>query len=297
MAGGGSVGAVGPFPSGVDTPEQQEEYDKLRRRVLWTLPYGLYVLGSRAGDRRNGMTMNWVSQVSFEPKLLGVGIEKSALTHELVTESGVFVLNTVSREDRSIVRKFTKPVEVDDGREDPQRLPVPRRRHRRADPRPGAGLHRVRGPPAGRRRQPHVLHRRGRRLRLPGRRGHPGPPHGGHPHELRRLNLHDLERRQPPAQRVDHHRPMADGRRPARRTGRPHRRRPRPRPAGRPSPTDGTLDDRPHPLPGASVASPEGVPVVDRVAEGRLVAVPDARSGERRGQRPLGEAPLPADAR
>ena len=114
MAGGGSVGAVGPFPAGIDTPEQQEEYDKLRRRVLWTMPYGLYVLGSRAGDRRNGMTMNWVSQVSFEPKLLGVGIEKSALTHELVTESGAFVLNTVSREDRSIVRKFTKPVEVDE---------------------------------------------------------------------------------------------------------------------------------------------------------------------------------------
>jgi flavin reductase (DIM6/NTAB) family NADH-FMN oxidoreductase RutF len=114
MAGGGSVGAVGPFPSGVDTPEQQEDYDKLRRRVLWTLPYGLYVLGSRAGDRRNGMTMNWVSQVSFEPKLLAVGIEQGSLTHELVTAGGVFALNTVSREDRTIVRKFTKPVEVDE---------------------------------------------------------------------------------------------------------------------------------------------------------------------------------------
>ena len=114
MAAPGGTGPVGPFPAGIDTPEQQDEYDKLRRRVLWTLPYGLYVLGSRAGDRRNGMTMNWVSQVSFDPKLLGVGIEKGALTHELVTESGVFVLNTVSREDRSIVRKFTKPVEVDE---------------------------------------------------------------------------------------------------------------------------------------------------------------------------------------
>jgi len=114
MAAPGGTGPVGPFPAGTDTPEQQEEYDKLRRRVLWTLPYGLYVLGSRAGARRNGMTMNWVSQVSFDPKLLGVGIEKGALTHELVTESGVFVLNTVSREDRSIVRKFTKPVEVDE---------------------------------------------------------------------------------------------------------------------------------------------------------------------------------------
>jgi flavin reductase (DIM6/NTAB) family NADH-FMN oxidoreductase RutF len=109
------VGPIGPFPAGVDSPEQQEEYDKLRRRVLWTLPSGLYVLGSRAGAKRNLMTMNWVTQVSFEPKLLGVGIEREAVTHELVRESGAFVLNTVSREDRAIVRKFTKPVEVDDG--------------------------------------------------------------------------------------------------------------------------------------------------------------------------------------
>jgi len=114
MAGGGGVGAIGPFPAGVDTPEQQEEYDKLRRRVLWTLPSGLYVLGSRAGDRRNGMTMNWVSQVSFEPKLVAVSIEQGAVTHDLVRDGHVFVVNTVSREDRAIVRKFTKPVEVDE---------------------------------------------------------------------------------------------------------------------------------------------------------------------------------------
>ena len=32
-----------------------------------------------------------------------------------------------------------------------------------------------------------LVHRRGGRRRLPGRRGDRGPPHGGHPHELRRL--------------------------------------------------------------------------------------------------------------
>jgi flavin reductase (DIM6/NTAB) family NADH-FMN oxidoreductase RutF len=114
MAGGGGVEAIGPFPAGVDTPEQQEEYDKLRRRVLWTLPSGLYVLGSRAADRRNGMTMNWVTQVSFDLKLVAVSIEKGAVTHDLVSQSGAFVVNTVNREDRAIVRKFTKPVEVDE---------------------------------------------------------------------------------------------------------------------------------------------------------------------------------------
>jgi len=100
---------VGPVPEGRDA----DEYDKLRRRVLWAMPYGLYVLGTRAGDRRNGMTLNWATQVSFDPKLVAVSVEKEAFTHELLLEGKVFTLNLVDREDRALVRKFTKPVEVD----------------------------------------------------------------------------------------------------------------------------------------------------------------------------------------
>ena len=103
------TGPVGPFPEGADP----EEYDKLRRRVIWTMPTGLYVVGSRAGDRRNGMTLNWATQLSFNPKLVGVAIEKDAVTHELIAEGGAFSLCILDREDRAIVRKFTKPVEVD----------------------------------------------------------------------------------------------------------------------------------------------------------------------------------------
>lgn len=113
MAAPGGTGPIGPFPSGVEGPEAEESYDKLRRRVLWSLPYGLYVVGSRAGDRRNGMTLNWATQLAFEPKLVGIGVERSAYTHELIREGGVFSLCTIHRDDRAIVRKFTKPVEVD----------------------------------------------------------------------------------------------------------------------------------------------------------------------------------------
>ena len=69
--------------------------------LLWSFPSGLYVIGSRAGDRRNGMTANWVTQVSFEPKLVGVGIEKPALTHELISEGRSFTVCTIAREDRT----------------------------------------------------------------------------------------------------------------------------------------------------------------------------------------------------
>jgi flavin reductase (DIM6/NTAB) family NADH-FMN oxidoreductase RutF len=103
-------GPLGPFPPAQDP----EEYDRLRRRVLWTMPSGLYVLGSTDREaRRNGMTLNWATQVSFEPKVLAVAIEVTAYTHELVSAGRVFSLNIIDREDRAIVRKFTKPVEVD----------------------------------------------------------------------------------------------------------------------------------------------------------------------------------------
>ena len=114
MAQPGGTGPVGPFPPGVDGDDARDEYDKRRRRVLWKMPSGLYVLGSTDGaDRRNGMTINWVTQVTFEPKLVAVSIEQAAFTHDLVSASRVFSLNFISTEDRAIVRKFTKPVEVD----------------------------------------------------------------------------------------------------------------------------------------------------------------------------------------
>jgi flavin reductase (DIM6/NTAB) family NADH-FMN oxidoreductase RutF len=102
---------IGPFPEGADPVE----YDKLRRRVLWKFPSGLYVIGSRDGDERNLMTANLVTQVSFSPKLVGVSVEEEAVTHRLVAASGAFTVNVLARDDRAIVRKFTKPVEPGPG--------------------------------------------------------------------------------------------------------------------------------------------------------------------------------------
>ena len=59
------------------------------------------------------MTINFVTQLSFAPKWIGVGVERTAFTHELVEAGGCFSLCMIDREDRAIVRKFTKPVEVD----------------------------------------------------------------------------------------------------------------------------------------------------------------------------------------
>ncbi len=40
------------------------------------MPSGLaHLVGSRSADRRNLLTANWATKVSFEPKLLAVGVE------------------------------------------------------------------------------------------------------------------------------------------------------------------------------------------------------------------------------
>jgi flavin reductase (DIM6/NTAB) family NADH-FMN oxidoreductase RutF len=96
-----------------DTDDMSDDFDRLRRRVLWSMPSGLYVVGSRHGDRRNAMTLNWATQVSTEPKQVGIGVTKKAFTHELISQGGCFSLHILDREDRAVVRKFVKPVTVD----------------------------------------------------------------------------------------------------------------------------------------------------------------------------------------
>jgi flavin reductase (DIM6/NTAB) family NADH-FMN oxidoreductase RutF len=93
-----------------DGPPDDDGFDRLRRRVLWAMPSGLYVVGSRAGDRRNLMTCNWVMQVATTPKLVAAAVESGSVTRELVESGGAFTVSLLSRADRSLVRRFVKPV-------------------------------------------------------------------------------------------------------------------------------------------------------------------------------------------
>ena len=113
----GTGEVVGPVPEGRDPVG----YDRTRRRALWSLPTGLYLIGSRAlvdgAWRWNLMTASLVVQLAVEPKLVGVSVERHALTRELVAAGGAFSVCLLRREDRALVRRFVKPVDdvVHDG--------------------------------------------------------------------------------------------------------------------------------------------------------------------------------------
>ncbi|HEY1652104.1 MAG TPA: flavin reductase family protein [Acidimicrobiales bacterium] len=92
------------------TTANDDDLDRHRRRVLWAMPTGLYLIGTRAGDEVNLMTANLVVQVCLEPKLVAVALEREAVTMRLVREGHAFSISLLPRSERDVVRRFVKPV-------------------------------------------------------------------------------------------------------------------------------------------------------------------------------------------
>jgi flavin reductase (DIM6/NTAB) family NADH-FMN oxidoreductase RutF len=94
-----------------DEPNSHDEFDRQRRRVLWALPTGLYLIGSRFEDAVNLMTANLVVQVCLEPKLVAAAIEAESVTADLVRRGDAFTLSLLHRAEKDVVRRFVKPVQ------------------------------------------------------------------------------------------------------------------------------------------------------------------------------------------
>lgn len=88
--------------------------DELRNRVTWKIPNALALVGSKAGEERNAMTTSWITQLSMEPVLIGIGVDNSAVTHRLITAGGCFTVNLWDAEETKVFVKFSKPA-TDDG--------------------------------------------------------------------------------------------------------------------------------------------------------------------------------------
>lgn len=74
---------------------------------LFTITYGLYVVGSRSGDKLNGQIANTVFQVTADPIKVAVSINKTELTHELISETGKCCIGVLSEKaDMAFIGNF-----------------------------------------------------------------------------------------------------------------------------------------------------------------------------------------------
>jgi len=65
---------------------------------LYKISYGVYVVTSGKEGRCNGQIANTVVQVSSQPAMVAVSINKQNFTHELIKESGVFAVSVLSKD-------------------------------------------------------------------------------------------------------------------------------------------------------------------------------------------------------
>ena len=48
--------------------------DELINKLTWKIPNALALVGSAHEGERNGMTTSWITQLSMEPVLIGIGV-------------------------------------------------------------------------------------------------------------------------------------------------------------------------------------------------------------------------------
>jgi len=74
---------------------------------LFTVTYGLYVIGSRSGDKLNGQIANTVFQITADPLKIAISINKTELTHELITSTGKCCVGVLSEQaDMQFIGNF-----------------------------------------------------------------------------------------------------------------------------------------------------------------------------------------------
>lgn len=83
-----------------------------RKTTLRMIPYGLYVLTAAHPDGRvAAATVNWVTQASFEPPLVAVGVKADSHVHALIKNTKAFALNVLGKGQQTLAFTFFKPAE------------------------------------------------------------------------------------------------------------------------------------------------------------------------------------------
>ncbi len=65
-------------------------------KALYSLSYGLFLLTSKLGDKHNGCIINTASQITDNPLMLCVTVNKQNYTHDMIMQSGKLNISVLS---------------------------------------------------------------------------------------------------------------------------------------------------------------------------------------------------------
>lgn len=79
----------------------------MNRKALYDLTYGVFVLATRSGDKKNACITNTCIQVANDPTRIAIAVINKNYTCELIKESGVFCLTLLNTDcDPDTIARF-----------------------------------------------------------------------------------------------------------------------------------------------------------------------------------------------
>jgi flavin reductase (DIM6/NTAB) family NADH-FMN oxidoreductase RutF len=80
--------------------------EQAKKSALRRIPYGLFLLTAKHGDDISSGTVNWVTQASFKPPLVAVGIKVDSHPYGVVKASGAFAISVLGADQKGVAQAF-----------------------------------------------------------------------------------------------------------------------------------------------------------------------------------------------
>jgi flavin reductase (DIM6/NTAB) family NADH-FMN oxidoreductase RutF len=76
------------------------------KQVLRMFTYGMYVITTASDEEVGAFTADWITQVSFEPRMLAISVERDAFSLGVLRKGGVFAVNVLESGQRELAGQF-----------------------------------------------------------------------------------------------------------------------------------------------------------------------------------------------
>ena len=83
-----------------------------KKIALRKIPHGLYIVGVKQGSRLNAFTGSWLTQVSFTPPLVALGVRKDSHSFQMIEQERVFSINLLGKDQKALAEHFVRPATV-----------------------------------------------------------------------------------------------------------------------------------------------------------------------------------------
>jgi len=83
-----------------------------KKKALRMFTYGMHIVTASDGTQIAAGAINWVSQASFQPPLVMIGVKVDSNLHRLIKASGSLAINIVAEDQKDLAAAFFKPSQI-----------------------------------------------------------------------------------------------------------------------------------------------------------------------------------------